>query len=369
MSCAAYRTGSVLRCRPVVPAASAPWVLGAVVAGALAVGSSARAGQLRPFAASTHQLLAEAEEARKQGLWDQARDVLDQVERQEARPLAKVELIRGRLARDQGALDTAAEHWRRAATIDPAGDARVELAALLVDRGRWPEAVVELRRAFQERGSSLPVEDVIADARFVMLKEFKPYRELTQEMKSDQNSWLGKLRLRLERLEATSRAVEEIIVQVQSGYSTAANVVRHPWSGVVGMIMLSFFFGLGIAQMRLIPPPWTLVIGWGAAAFIWNEVAGVVGKGEAAGGGAITVSGLLILTPVGLGLAVRAWRYLNGYRAQKARQPAPPPPVEMGRAAADKRPMVSSASPHTPVTGTAKVGGTRPPPRQRVLRR
>jgi len=293
--------------------------------------SVATAGHLHPFQTPAERLLEQAREARMAGRVDEAEALLDHAEARLGGVNGPLLLERGLLAKERGLPEVAVSLLERAADLDPSSVARLERARILVGLGRWPEAVVTLRKAFDERGSALEVEDVVGDVAFGPLGEFEPYRELIDDMREEQAGIVGKLKMRLEKIEQAAAELQRTMERITAAADAILALLTARWFAVAVLMMMTFVVAAGLGQMRILRPPWTVVGGWLASAGLWHAATRVVTGGDQTGFDIIGWSAVALGVPVSLGIAVRAVLRLRARRAAARREQPPtrdetPPP-------------------------------------------
>jgi hypothetical protein len=209
------------------------------------------------------------------------------------------------LSQTRGALEEAAGFFARAADLDPSSTARVDQAGVLVQLGRWPEAVGVLRRAFEERGVLLRVATVMGDTRFARLAAFEPYRLLVEHERLVQASALAGVMVTLNRIDDTSRRTQEVAGRIAAMLTFIWRISAAAAAPVVLLVLLGLLLSFGVRELHVFGPPWTLVVGMGAAAVLWYLGARVVTTDARGDLGTIG----LALTAVGL-----PWAALSGVR-------------------------------------------------------
>ena len=85
------------------------------------------------FKSHAQRLLEEAQDARGRGEYERAQELLGAAEHESDRFLPAIAYERGLIARDLGHPEDALELLKRAADGDPESDARIEVAATLVE--------------------------------------------------------------------------------------------------------------------------------------------------------------------------------------------------------------------------------------------
>lgn len=298
------------------PSPCAPRLLLAATATlCVALATPARAYDFGVLKSKAERLVDQAADARKRGEHDLAESLLAEAESEEGRSLPAVLHQRGLLARDRGALEEAVRQLRDAADADRESTARVDQAGVLVALGRWPEAVTVLRQAFDEAGSELPVQQLTSDPRFVKLARFAPYEELLAEVRAEQAGPIGRLLLRLDRLESTARVTRDVLGQAAAVLGAAGRVLGAVGTPVVIFVLLGFLLTFGANQIGLLRPPWTLVIGMGSAALLWHFAARIATADTSSGWSTIGVGLGVVFAPwLTLGGGAALWRWLRRWR-------------------------------------------------------
>lgn len=304
----------------------AVWVL------ALQLGASPAmaAISLWPFKSAAERSLDQAQEARERQDYTLAAALLEEVGTMAGAPRARLLHERGLLVRDQGELEEASALLARAADTDPDSAARVDLAAVLADRGRWPEAVVVLRRAFEERSASLRVGTVTGDARFAKLTGFEPYDALLGEKREEQSGPLGKLLLRLEELEAAAREGRTMLERVTALTSIGARLMRAFAVNVLVFVLFGLLITFGVVQLGLMRPPWTVILGMLLAALVWHLGARIA-TAQLRTGLATIVPGLLVVAVPYLTLTGIKWLWRRRWRVVAPARPDPFGDEQLGR--------------------------------------
>jgi tetratricopeptide (TPR) repeat protein len=273
------------------------------------VATPAFAMRFWPFADDAQRLVQEARVARQRLDFASAASLLDDAINQDPHLEAEVLHERGLLARDRGDLEHALTLLKRAADADATLAARVDQAGVLVQLGRWPEAVVVLRQAFDERGTSLSVEQVTSDKRFVKLAALKPYQEVVEGARSEQSGPFGRVLVRLERLQASATAAEHGLDRLALWLGFVREIATDQMALVAMLVALGLFFTFGASQLGLFGAPWTLLLGMGAASVLWATGAHAVTHGQSWGRDTVILSLLSVLGVWSVGAGCRwAWR-------------------------------------------------------------
>lgn len=273
--------------------------------------------RLWPFNNDAERLVQLAHAARLRLDFATASTLLDEAAGKDPHVEPAVVHERGLLARDRGDLEHALALLKRAADLEPTLSARVDQAGVLVQLGRWPEAVVTLRQAFDERGTSLPVDQVTSDRRFVKLATLKPYMDVMEAARAEQAGPFGRVVLRLERLQASASAAEHGVQRLAAWLSFFRDLATETATGVLLLIFLGLFLTFGVNQLGLLRPPWTLGVGMLLASLAWASVAHVVTEGQGHGRDTMVIGcgivGLVWGVVAGIRLAWRRWqRYRRG---------------------------------------------------------
>lgn len=283
----------------------------ALVLAALFLGfPQAYGASLRLLQTDGERLLEQAEAARTRGDLNLASALLEDVA-QLGGLEAEVAHQRGLIAMDRGKTDRALELLDKAASLDSSLGARLDAAGLLVKVGRWPQAVLVLREGFDERGPNLPVANVLADPRFTPLKGFEPFEELVRLVRDEQAGPIGRVLLRLEAIESSLRSFRGRVDRATQLINAMTNLLLAPWTGVALLVMFSTLAGLCLQQMRLVPAPWSLLLGLVGACGIWHLTARLVTAGDSNGSTAIVPATLIVALPT---LSALVWRYWRGQR-------------------------------------------------------
>ena len=271
--------------------------------------------RLWPFNNDAERLVQQAHAARLRLDFATASTLLDEAAGKDPHVEPMVVHERGLLARDRGDLEHALALLKRAADLEPTLSARVDQAGILVQLGRWPEAVVTLRQAFDERGTSLPVDQVTSDRRFVKLATLKPYQDVMEAARNEQSGPFGRVVLRLERLQASASAAEHGVQRMAAWLAFFRDMASETATGVLLLLLLSLFFTFGVGQLGLLRPPWTLLTGMLLASSLWALVAHMVTEGQGHGRDTIVLSCGSVALLWGLVAGLRAaWRRWQRYR-------------------------------------------------------
>jgi tetratricopeptide (TPR) repeat protein len=293
----------------------------AVLLAAVTLPLDASAVSIWPFKPRSEVLLEQARGARERSEFRLADSLLEEAEGQLGSPRALILHERGLLARDRGQLDEAATLLGRAADRAPSSSARVDRAGVLVQLGRWPEAVTVLRAAFDERGTALRVDDVIADRRFVKLADFAPYKDLIEKVREEQSGPIGKLLLRLQRIEASARVAADILERVAAVMAFLYRLASALGAAIVALIFLGLLVTFGVHQLGLLKPPWTLFAGMTVASVLWHLGSRVATADASGGWPTIGIAMAIVCAPwimyiIGRGL----WRWRRA-RVEEATDP------------------------------------------------
>jgi tetratricopeptide (TPR) repeat protein len=250
-----------------------------------------------PLRSPAEELVEQARTARERGEFRLAGSLLDEAEAEAEPPADAIQHERGLLARDRGQLEAAVRLLHQSAEAEPESDARLDHAGTLVQLGRWPEAVVVLRRAFEERGYLLRVDDVVADPRFVKLAGFAPYQALIDRERIEQAGPLAKLVVTLERIDTTSHSSAVVLERFSGVVSAVWRVAMTAGAPVILLILTALLLTFGVAQLGLVKPPWTLVLGMAGAAGLWHTAARIASDGTANGWVTIGVATGAVFVP------------------------------------------------------------------------
>lgn len=249
------------------------------------------------FKSHAQRLLEDAQEARREGNIERAEELLAAAEREMDKPLPAIAYERGLIARDHGKLDEALDLLKRAADADAESDARIDMASVLVDLGRWPDAVAALRQAADERGSSFPVDALSADARFAKLRSFQPYQELIDQARIEQAGPIGRMLLRLERLEESARSIRETFDELALAIRFVSRIFDAVSASLVAFVLLGLLITFGVKQLGLLHAPWTLVLGMLIDSLLWSWGARVATVGESHGTATIGAGLAVVFIP------------------------------------------------------------------------
>ena len=259
------------------------------------------------FKSHAQRLVEDAQEARREGNYERAEELLAAAERELDKPLPAIAYERGLIARHHGKHDEALTLLTRAADGDPTSDARIDAASVLVELGRWPDAVAALRQAADERGSSFPVEALSNDTRFAKLRSFPPYQELIDQARIEQAGPIGRMLLRLERLEESARSIRETFDELALAVRFVSRIFDAVSAALVAFVLLGLLITAGVKQLGLLKAPWTLVLGMLVTSFLWSWGARVATLGESRGGNTIIAGLGVVFIPW---LAVGVGRFL-----------------------------------------------------------
>lgn len=266
--------------------------------GAMLVPDTALAIDLWPFQSEDETALAELREARASGELNLATALLERLEELRGENDPDLLLERGRLQVAKGELDEAAAILAEAANAAPQSPARGELAAVYVRLGRWPDAVNALRIAFDERGSSLPADRVASDPAFAELVGFAPFDDLLEKTREAQAGPMGRMMIRMERLENTARETMTALERITELITLVARVATSFFLPLTCFVLLGLLCTAGAAQLSPLGRPWTLFAGYGAAGAVW--VSGTRSLTAGASNGLETVA-------LGSGIVLGAW--------------------------------------------------------------
>lgn len=259
--------------------------------------SSANAADWWFFKSHAQKLLEEAQDARGRGEYARATELLDAAEHEVDRPLPRIAYERGLINKELGHLDIALNELARAADGDPESDARIDAASVLVELGRFPDAVTALRQSADERGSSFPLDVLMNDGRFAKLRSFTPYQELVNQVRDEQAGPLGRILLRLERIEESARTVRDTFDELALAFSYVSRVLGAVSASLILFVFFALLMTFGVRQLGLLEAPWTLVLGVLVAALIWSWGASVATLGESHGLRTIFGGSALVFAP------------------------------------------------------------------------
>ena len=272
----------------------------------LSASTSAHAADWWFFKSHAQKLLEEAQDARARGEHARASELLTAAEQEIDRPLPRIAYERGLIAKELGHLDVALDELTRAADGDPESDARIDAAGILVELGRFPDAVAALRQSADERGSSFPLEVLTNDARFAKIRSFQPFIDLVNQVRDEQAGPLGRILLRLERIEESARTVRDTFDELALAASYVSRVLGAVSASLLIFVFLALLMTFGVRQLGLLEAPWTLVLGTLVASIIWSWGASVATLGESHGLQTIFAGVAIVFTPW---LAVTGVRY------------------------------------------------------------
>ncbi len=252
-------------------------------------------------------MVEDAQEARRDGHYERAEELLAAAERELDKPLPAIAYEKGLIARDHGRQDEALQLLTQAADGDPQSDARIDVASVLVELGRWPDAVAALRQAADERGSSFPVEALSNDARFAKLRSFQPYQELIDQARIEQAGPIGRMLLRLERLEESARSIRATFDELSLAIRFVSRIFDAVSASLVAFVLLGLLITFGVKQLGLLHAPWTLVLGMLVTSLLWSWGARVATLGESRGASTIAAGLGVVFIPW---LAVAVGRFV-----------------------------------------------------------
>ncbi len=268
---------------------------------ALLAPNTAHAIDLWPFKSEDETLLEELREARENGELNLASALLDRLGELRSERDPELVLERARLLLAKGELDEAAALFLESANLSPRSSAREELAAVYVRLGRWPDAVNALRIAFDDRGSSLPADTVARDPAFAELVGFDPFDELLEKTREAQAGPMGRMMIRMERLESTARETMTALERITELITWIARVATSFFLPLTCFVLLGLLCTAGASQLSPLGRPWTLFAGYAAAGAIW--VSGSRSLTAGASSGLETVA-------LGSGVVLGAWAVL-----------------------------------------------------------
>lgn len=275
----------------------------------------AHALDLWPFQSEDEKLLEDVRAARIAGRLELADALLAKLAG--LRPEdPEVGLEQGRIAVARQDFDMAAAILEEVAQEAPLTTAREELAAVYVALGRWPDAVSALNLAFEERGTGLPVKAVLADPRFGDLVGFAPFDKLVAKVRENQAGPLGRMMLRLERLENTVQETVIALEQLGELLTLVARVFTSFLFPFISFVLLGLLSTAGVSQLSPLGRPWTLLTGFAAATAVWASGTHQLTGGSSWGFETIGLGTSVVLGAWGLlallGIALREIR--NRYR-------------------------------------------------------
>lgn len=280
----------------------------AVWAMVTAVGFSrpAAAIDLWPFDGDDDRVLKQLQDARARGELDLASALLQELEALRSSTDVDVGLETARLATERGALEEAMRVYHAVADLEPHSPAREELAAVQAQLGRWPEAVVSLERAFEERSAELPAERVRADPRFAELVGFDPFDQLVDRVREAQAGPMGRMLIRLERLETTARETMTALERLSDILTLTARVATSFFLPLVAFVLLGLLGSAGASQLGSIGRPWTLLTGFAIASAVWISGARSLTGGSVSGWETVLLGSAIVLG-AWCALALLAW--------------------------------------------------------------
>jgi tetratricopeptide (TPR) repeat protein len=249
------------------------------------------------FKSQAQRLLEESQDARGRGEYERAQVLLQAAEQESDRLVPAIAYERGLIARDLGHPEEALELLKRAADGDPESDARIEVAATLVDLGRWPDAVAALRQAADERGSSFPVDMLVSDPRFAKLRGFQPFQDLVNQAREEQAGPLGRMLLKLERLEESARLMRDTFDEIALAVAFISRIFDALSASLIAFVFFGLLITFGVRQLGLLLPPWTLLLGMAIASVIWSWGARVATLGDSRGLKTIAIGWLVVFLP------------------------------------------------------------------------
>lgn len=209
------------------------------------VSASAAASLPKDLVTESERLVALARVARQRADFPVCATLLEQAE--EATPPADAMIAheQGLMLRDQNKLEESLVPLSRAADLDTTSEARVDQAGVLVQLGRWPEAVVVLNQAYDERSVGLPVQRLAVDPRFAKLSTLKPYNDLLNTMRSEQSGAIGRLLQRIENLQTSQRTTQAALQRLTDSTLSFRRRVEMPLLATLLLSLLSLIGGGG----------------------------------------------------------------------------------------------------------------------------
>ncbi|MBI5508554.1 MAG: hypothetical protein HY903_07360 [Deltaproteobacteria bacterium] len=260
-------------------------------------------------------LIDQAAAARERSELSLAAALLDEAERASEVPRARVQRERAFLELARGRLEDAARLFGAAADLQPELGVRRDQAAVLVQLGRWPDAIAALRRAFAEQGSALRVEEIRADPRFAGLAGFEPFEKLVDEISAEQAGPLGRFLLRLERIEAAAEATADVAKRLAAVMVVVWRLVGASGAAVLALVLMGLVLAGGFNQLGILAPPGPLFLGMSAASVLWHLGVRIGSGGVATGLSTITWALAVVFGPyLLLYLAATLWRFVRQRR-------------------------------------------------------
>ncbi|MEL6547356.1 MAG: hypothetical protein AAFQ82_22220, partial [Myxococcota bacterium] len=226
--------------------------------GALLAPKPAMAIDLWPFKSEDETVLQELRDARENGELGLATALLERLGELRSDSDPDLVLESARLALAKGELEDAAARFGAAANLRRDGPARSELAAVYVRLGRWPDAVNALRIAFEEQGSSLPADRVLADPAFAELVGFDPFDALIEKTREAQAGPMGRLMIRMERIERTATETVGALERITALITTLARIATSFFLPLMCFVLLGLLCTAGVSQLASVGRPWTL---------------------------------------------------------------------------------------------------------------
>lgn len=203
------------------------------------------------FAQDGEMKLEQAKRARQRLAWDEAERLLAETLKLDPTLEAASLHERGKVAQERGDFELARSYYSKAADMDPTLDARVDQAGVLVLLGRWPEAIVILSQAFDERGPALQLEGVVKDKRFVKLAELVPYQEMIARVQTEQQGSLGRVLIRLERMASQLKIVERSAQRLASWFHVLRSLLNSTGLGVLVLFAMASLLSIAWLQVGM----------------------------------------------------------------------------------------------------------------------
>ena len=144
-----------------------------------------------------------------------------------------------------------------------------------------------LRQAFEERGPSLPMDQIVADRRFVRLATLKPYQDLMLQVKLEQAGPMGRVLVRLERLQGSVSAAEHGWQRLAAWFALLKGLAASQAAAVLLLLALGACFTFALGQLAILQPPWTLFAGLLAADLTWVLAVRHLSEGASWGAGTL----------------------------------------------------------------------------------
>lgn len=277
---------------------------------------------LRLLQTSAEQLYEQATIARQTGEFEVAASLLAEVEMGLGHLDGRLMWERALISRDRSQDEQAIHELNVAVELGASPGASIELAAILTNLGRWPEAVETLRGRVDD---DLDPEDLLREARLAPLTSFDPFKALLADLRHSRLGPVGILRARLASIEDSAHNIETSIARVSAIVEGVAMLLESRWTGVFIFVFMLFTVAAGINQMQLLSRPWTLFVAFVLCAVVWRAAVTVVSAGARDGSDTLRWGAALALGPPLLGMLWRSSRQL-WFRWRST--PPQPPKIE-----------------------------------------